>query len=329
MDPRIIQMIKYCRVPFELNMKAGQSALIVADTETDPLVWQAMAAAAQSLNIEPTVTLMPPRPAHGHEPTDPVAAAMNVADATFFVTTKALAHAHVKKEAQSRGKLVVLMEEVTPEMLSGGAASADYSAMGTLGARVLEAWAQCKNVRVASDGGTDLTASVAGRKPFCIAGKAFKDPARPQLGGVCAFPDGEAGIAPVEGTGEGQVVFDTTVHSIGLLREPIKITVRKGRIATIEGGREAEILREIINQHGDEHSYNFPAEISIGLNPMARITGIMRVDKKLYGSVHIALGTNDDFGGTVHSKLHLDGLIRFPTVTMDGKVVVDKGKLTI
>lgn len=329
MDPRIIQMIKYCRVPFELNMKAGQTALVVADTETDPLVWQALAAAAQSVGVEPTVTLMPPRAAHGHEPTEAVAAAMNVADATFFVTTKALAHAEVKKEAQARGKLIVLMEEVTPAMLSGGPASADYIAMGALGARVLEAWRTCRTVRVTSDRGTDLTASVAGRKPFCIAGKAFLDPTRPDLGGVCAFPDGEAGIAPVEGTGEGRVVFDTTVHSIGLLREPITVTVQKGRIASIEGGREAELLREIIHRHGDDHSYNFPAEISIGLNDTAQITGIMRVDKKLYGSVHIALGTNDDFGGTVHSKLHLDGLIRFPTVTMDGKVVVDRGKITI
>jgi leucyl aminopeptidase (aminopeptidase T) len=329
MDPRIIQMIKYCRVPFELNMKSGQSALIVADTETHPLVWEALAAAAQSVGIEPTVTIMPPREAHGHEPTAAVAAAMNVADATFFVTTRALAHAEVKKEAQARGKLVVLMEEVTPEMLSGGAVSADYAAMGALGARVLDAWAKCKTVRVTSDRGTDLTASVAGRKPFCIAGKAFKDPARPDLGGVCAFPDGEAGIAPVEGTGEGTVVFDTTVHSIGLLRESIMIRVRKGRISSIEGGREAELLHEIIARHGDDQSYNFPAEISIGLNSAAQITGIMRVDKKLYGSVHIALGTNDDFGGTVHSRLHLDGLIRFPTVTMDGKIVVERGKVTV
>lgn len=329
MDTRLIQMVKYCRIPFELNMRPGQSVLIVADTETDPLVWGALAAAAHSVGVEPTVTIMPPRAAHGHEPTGAVAAAMNAADATFFVTTRALAHAEVKKEAQARGKLVVLMEEVTPEMLSGGAVTADYGAMGTLGARVLEAWAACEAVRVTSDRGTDLTASVAGRTPFCIAGKAFKDPARPDLGGVCAFPDGEAGIAPLEGTGEGTVVFDTTVHSIGLLREPITIRVRKGRISSIEGGREAEMLHEIIVRHGDSQSYNFPAEISIGLNPAAQITGVMRVDKKLYGSVHIALGTNDDFGGTVHSRLHLDGLIRFPTVTMDGKVIVERGRVTV
>jgi len=89
------------------------------------------------------------------------------------------------------------------------------------------------------------------------------------------------------------------------------------------------MIRDYIETYGDDNSYNFPAEISIGINPRARITGAMREDKKLMGAVHIAFGTNSDTGGNIMSKLHIDGTIRYPTVYVDGKVIVDKGRLTV
>ncbi len=69
------------------------------------------------------------------------------------------------------------------------------------------------------------------------------------------------------------------------------------------------------------------AEISIGLNPKAKVTGLVREDKKLLGSVHIALGMNTDTGGVTESKTHVDGIIRCPTVHIDGKLIVDKGHI--
>jgi hypothetical protein len=71
------------------------------------------------------------------------------------------------------------------------------------------------------------------------------------------------------------------------------------------------------------------AEIAIGTNPNARITGVMRENKKLEGSVHIALGASSDTGGLVDSKTHIDGKIRRPTVTIDNRVVVENGRIAV
>jgi 2,5-dihydroxypyridine 5,6-dioxygenase len=325
MNPRIIEMLKYARVPFELNAKPGEQILIIADTTTDPLVWQALAAAANELETEVAIVIMTPRPFHQAEPPPTVAEAMKRADITLLVPSKAILHSRAVHEAMKAGRRFVAMEEITADMLTAGAATANYPQMQAIGQRILKILNEGKNIRVTSKLGTDLRASIEGRNGFCVAGIIVRQPGVDLFN--CAFPDGEAGISPIEGTGEGTVVWDTTMHYLGRLREPVKAVFKKGVAVDIQGG-EAQTLVEIIRTHGDANSYNL-AEISIGINPMARVTGLMREDKKLAGSVHVALGSNADTGGTVRSKLHIDGVIRKPTVYVDGNMVVEEGSLKV
>jgi leucyl aminopeptidase (aminopeptidase T) len=327
MSAKIVEMIKNARKPIELNAKPGDNVLIVADTDTDPLVWQALAAAAHEFGATPTITLMTPRPAGQYDPPLPVINAMKKAELNLLVPTKSLIHSPGAMEAGRVGSKCVAMEQITPDMLSKGASTADYNKMQQVGEKIRQIWTEGKTVHVVSELGTDLTADIKGVHGFYVAGKVNRQPGITMY--ACAFPDGEAGISPVEGTGEGTVVFDTTIHHVGLIREPIKVIVKNGLAVNIQGGREARMLRDFIDTFGDDYTYNFPAEISIGINPKARITGVMREDKKLLGAVHIAFGTNIDTGGTITSKLHIDGTIRYPTVYVDGKVIVDKGKLNL
>jgi leucyl aminopeptidase (aminopeptidase T) len=71
------------------------------------------------------------------------------------------------------------------------------------------------------------------------------------------------------------------------------------------------------------------AEFAIGTNERARLIGSMTEDKKLRGSVHVAIGDNHVIGGTIISELHLDGLLLRPTVELGGKTVVDNGRLLL
>ena len=93
-----------------------------------------------------------------------------------------------------------------------------------------------------------------------------------------------------------------------------------------KAAKDAEIIKRALADYGDENSHNF-AEIAIGINPNARITGVMREDKKLLGAVHMALGNSSDTGGLVHSKTHMDGCVRYPSVWIDDRLIVDHGKL--
>jgi aminopeptidase len=55
--------------------------------------------------------------------------------------------------------------------------------------------------------------------------------------------------------------------------------------------------------------------------------GIVALDEKIGGSVHIAIGMNEHFGGGNRSNLHLDLVMLNPTVTLDGSPLVTHGLL--
>lgn len=327
MDPRMMNLARYVRIPIESNTKPGQKVVIVTDTDIDPLLWTTVASVTESHGAQPMIFMMTPRDAYGTDPTEPIVAAVRAADVFIDMTTRALGHAAVCEEIRKAGKPAIYMNGSTYDILTGGAATADYAAMEELGIRLMELWNRCDEVRVTSRLGTDLVARSDGRLGYYMAARNRTLPDGRVLD--AAFPDGEAGIVPLEGSGEGVVVWDTTVEQIGLLREPVKLTVEKGWVVRIEGGSQAKQVQELLEKYGDRNSYNCPAEISIGLNPKARITGFMREDKKKWGACHIAFGTNAEDGGVVRAKLHIDGLIREPTVTMDGQVVVEDGVIKV
>ena len=96
---------------------------------------------------------------------------------------------------------------------------------------------------------------------------------------------------PVEGSANGKLVIDLTMHHLGRLLTPIELTVEKGRVVKIEGGAEARILRDYLEVYGDENAYMCPAEASVGVNAKAVVRGIQREDKNILGTLHFGLGT--------------------------------------
>lgn len=330
MNTKMIEIMKAVRVPLELNAKAGDKVLIITDTRIEPEVWTAMAAAANELEMEASVALMTPRKAHGYNPTTPIVNAARDPELKLiiYLTSTAMAHTTLSEEIIESGKAFILMEEVTSDMLlQGGPAYADYTAMGKMGNEVAELFTQGSQIRVQSALGTDLTASIVGRPGRNVSGKV---PIMSESGGGgCAFPDGEVHVCPLEGTGEGVIVFDTTAHSVGLLKEPIRLIVERGMVTKIEGGIEAEIWRQIFTKYGDPNSYNCPAEIAIGTNPNVTITGSMRTDKKCYGATHIGVGDTIVIGGTCRAKLRLEGVIKEPIISVDGCILTSGGKILV
>ena len=325
MDLKVVQVMRNARVPVELNVKPGYQVLIIADTQTEPLVWESLAAACVEVGAEPTIALMTPREFHQAEPTPQVTAAMLKADVNILVPSKAILHSHAGHSAMKAGHPCIASEELSVDMLTRGAATADYRAMQKIGQELLQVWNHGSFVRVTSEHGTDISAKIGqGRKGWCVAGTIAKQEGMDLY--CCAFPDGEVGVVPLEGTANGTVVWDTSMHFAGVLKEHVKAIIRDGVCVEIQGGKEAEIMRRALVDYGDENSYNF-AEIAIGINPNARITGVMREDKKLLGAVHMALGNSSDTGGLVYSKTHMDGCIRYPSVWIDDRLVVDRGKL--
>ena len=108
---------------------------------------------------------------------------------------------------------------------------------------------------------------------------------------------------------------------------PITVTVENGFATKIEGGNEATRLIGMLEPMG-KMAYNI-AELGIGTNDQAIVTGAILEDEKVMGTVHIALGNNISMGGTCDVGIHLDGVILEPTVLVDGKLIIEEGKLMI
>lgn len=329
---------EYLRKPFLANVKAGDNVLVVTDTGHDARVWQAALTIVAELGAEGTVALFEPRPADYYDPPPVVCAAMLRSDVNVLLASTGMLHSPAGAAAMAQGIPSICMDGgMTLEMFQAGAVTADYSEIARLkhyvGQNVFGVDAQ--NVRVTSRYGTDLTYSVKGRifmsplrgpdfNPF-RAYKRTEEGRKNSSIYACLFPGGEFNVPPVEHSANGKAVIDLTMHHLGRLRSPIELTVVDGKITAIDGGADARTLRDYLGTYGDDNALMFPTEASIGLNKQARITGVQREDKNIFGSLHFGLGTNVDVGGIVESNIHMDGVLLEPTVYVDGEMRIKDG----
>jgi len=141
----------------------------------------------------------------------------------------------------------------------------------------------------------------------------------------------EANVSPVENTSEGIIVVDGSVPNfgIGVVETPIELTIKKGLITEIRGGKEAQFLKDILESVGDPLVYNI-GQISVGLNPECkRLNGVMSNDHGSYGRMHFGIGTSHQLGGAVKAPIHFDVVIEAPTLSFDGEIVIRDGQILV
>ena len=218
----------------------------------------------------------------------------------------------------------------------------DYSELRSDCAKVSRLMKDAKEVRVTTALGTDISVGIRGRKPKADDG----DFRKPGKGGN--IPSGEVFISPELGASNGTLVFDgsITLDKTLVIKEPIKLQVEDGFVKRIDGKNEAKQLSKYIDQaekkpfemvkkseldemKAKEYSKNARniGELGIGLNPKAKIVGNVLEDEKVLGTVHFAIGSNYDQDAL--ALIHSDGIIKKPTVTIDGKALMKQGKIMI
>jgi leucyl aminopeptidase (aminopeptidase T) len=162
--------------------------------------------------------------------------------------------------------------------------------------------------------------SIAGMKSEADGGILTKP------GSFGNLPAGETMLAPVEGTTNGIFIVEGAFASIPT-DKPINVTVNDGMATSISGGKAAVELDTTVNRIGDK-ARNI-AELGIGTNPKADPNGSVLEAEKAYGTVHIALGNNMSYGGTVNVPFHSDGIILSPTLTIDNQVILKNGEFML
>jgi leucyl aminopeptidase (aminopeptidase T) len=203
---------------------------------------------------------------------------------------------------------------------------ADYKEIASITEKLHHRLNGRSEVRITSPLGTDLTMSIKGR---IVA----TDPGILREPGFHNLPSGECYVAPIETSANGLFVVDKSFPEI-VIKEPIRITFKDGRIVNIAGGEEAAKLEATIaaaEKKPNGEGSRVIAELGIGTNPYARITGNVMTDEKVMGTIHIAIGHNavPPYNGQNTAPIHLDGTMGQPTLVIDGETLIDNGKYLV
>ena len=302
-----------------MGAKPGETLLVVMDSGTRN-VGCALHQAAVEIGCEAMAIEMIQRRSHGEEPPAPVATIMKHVDIVLAPTSKSISHTRARAVACAAGARCATLPGITEDCMAR-TLGADYAAVGARSRKYADVLTRGATVRITNGEGTDITMSLAGRAGNPDTG-VYHSP-----GDFGNLPAGEAYIAPLEGTANGIFVVDGAMAGAGYLGERIKIHVRDGYAAEIEGSAAAAALQEMVSPLGLP-ARNI-AELGIGTNEKAMITGTVLEDEKVMGTIHIALGDNSHMGGTVAVPSHLDGIVLAPTVVVDGVTIMDSGKLIL
>ena len=295
--------------------------LVITDTATSLSIAQSLAAAVEEKGASAGVVVVPPQRT-GNEPIRPVRAAMAASDVIIAAASASLYHTDAARDAVAGGARLLSMTEISEEVMTSGAITADFEAQGPVLEAVRALLTSARAVEVSAPGGTQLQMSLEGREAMKITALARNPGTR------SATPDLEAFIAPVEGTAEGVLVVDGSASNVGLVREPIRMEVRRGRVTSISGGEQADQIAASLREAGHEGAYVI-AELGIGLNPQGLVRGHIIEDEGAYGTAHVALGNNLNFtGGRNWAPIHFDHVFHRPTIRLDGVEIMVDGRLT-
>ena len=299
-----------------LAVAPGENVLVVVD---EPLqdVGEALRREAQEAQGDAVLAVMSPRENHGVEPPPPIAEAFAACDVFIAPTSRSLSHTQARKRASDNGARGATMPTVTADMLTR-LMDVDFDVLGARSQAVTELLTQADAAHVTCPRGTDLRLDLTGRQGIADDG----DLTAP--GSFGNLPCGEGFVAPLSGEG---TVATRSLASIGLVQgHPARLTIEGGRL-TQATGREGERLYELLTGAGEQGT-NL-AELGVGTNDRARLTGNILEDEKMLGTVHVAFGASAGIGGTVAVAIHLDVVVTDATLTIGDTTVLEAGRYVL
>lgn len=286
---------------------------------TDPLMAETarpIAAATRATGASTTMVIKPRLDAHNVTQPPPVAGALANADIAFDVGTYDIAHTDARRAGSDAGTRFVFMRAISEATLIDRM-DTDYEELREVTRAVAAIQSAADTARVTDDRGTDLTVSLTGREGVPIDDGFDR--------GLVVLPAGKSAIAPVEGSGHGTIVVDYSIDNLGILDEPITLTVEDGLVSAIDGGTQASELERLVESAGS-CARTLAEAPSIGTNRDVELTGNQATDKKKRGTMHVAIGDNITLGGTTDCDLHLDMTLTGATVSFDETTVLDSGE---
>ena len=303
--------------------KPGGYVMITADTSSDMRVANALAAAAYAIDAVPVLVEYPTARETCIDPPVMLQAAACKADVWIELADKNVQHTPSWQKALSCGCRYTCLTGMDVDMIVRCITNVDYDLVIKMGETMKSIIEQANTVQILSKNGTDLRGEMQGRRVRHSGRKAIE---KGQSNMMC----GQISWNCMESTINGTLVFDGALWppaEIGLLSAPVKLTVEKGVVTKVEGGRNADVFRNWLASYQDPASYRL-AHYSLGFNPgVMAPTGRIVEDERVFGGIEFGIGSQ---GASILAEKwdapsHTDGTILKPTILLDEKVFEEDG----
>jgi leucyl aminopeptidase (aminopeptidase T) len=301
-----------------LGVQGGDVVAVVFNDEQRSIA-EALALAANRRARAVTLLEFEATSRHGEEPPANVAEAMLAADVVLAPTSKSLSHTVARQAATQRGARIATLPTITEEIFVR-ALPIDYSELNRISQSVAARLTAASRARVTSPAGTDIVVTLEGREGRSDDGNLQQ---REAFGNL---PAGEGYIAPIETSGDGMIVIDGSLAGYGRLADPVSLTVRHGRAVDASGDVGQWLMTTL--EAGGEHGRSL-AELGVGTNLGARLTGNVLEDEKASGTAHFAFGASQGLGGANAATVHVDGVMLDVRIELDGDTLLDDGRLKL
>lgn len=190
---------------------------------------------------------------------------------------------------------------------------------------VVELTRRARKMRITSPRGTDLSLENVPTRP--VTNEIRAESPGPH------FLVGQIGWAPREESIEGNFVIDGSFSGggeadLGVLRNPIELTIKKGKIVDIKGSEEAAKVRRWLDKLGDPNMRNL-AHVCYGFNPGSQLSGLCTEDERVWGSIECGFGYQGPmFQGVLpEAASHADGICLNASVWIDDVPLLAEGKV--
>jgi aminopeptidase len=171
-------------------------------------------------------------------------------------------------------------------------------------------------IRIEAEG-TDVALQVGGRRWINSDGRRN-------------MPSGEVFTGPIEDSANGTIRFTIPTGPRGVDVSGVELEFRDGQVVEASAERGDSYLREALRA---DDGARFLGELGIGTNEgIDRPTGLILLDEKIAGTVHLALGRSyPETGGTNESAVHWDLICDLRSggrLSADGQTVMRDGAFT-
>jgi hypothetical protein len=320
-------------------VREGERIGFICDLRVEPEVIYALFQAARELGAEPFLCMV----AHGrgYGPPDEFIEAIKTANVLYF--SWEMANSVVIRELrQKQGVRCVGFPHCrTAAFLSDEAVRFPLDLLSALYPKTWEVFCCNKDVKVeiTDPKGTDFKVLLNRQniaEKFAADRKYKGQIVADEPGTVSHLPIGHGPNVltpsePLNDTSEGVIRLDAITAAPGVYRgwsgdaayqDPVTCRIKRGRVIEIEGRREADVFRHIVEQDPDNVCQL--REIGLGHNPKVPT---YRGERGYHGANH-AGAVHWGFGaGPQKKRIHIDGIMFQATIKANGVAIVERGRL--